>query len=75
MFLIQVNQRHPWKSVVKLTDRPDMTVVGYHGCKQQHNKKSKGNYFGTCFHSSVVLIGVSLHCRDDSIVEQTSNGE
>ena len=28
------------KSVVRLTDRPDMTIAVYRGCKQQQNNKN-----------------------------------
>ena len=39
----------PWKSVVRLTDRPDMTLDVYHGRKtttqQQHNNNTTFHKF------------------------------
>ena len=30
----------PWKSVVRLTDRPDMTIAVYRGRKQHNNNNN-----------------------------------
>ena len=41
----------PRKSVVSLTDRPDMTLDVYHGLKQQHNNSALDNRLGCTVNS------------------------
>ena len=55
----------PWKSVVRLTDHPNMTIAVYHGRKTTKQDQQKGKVNGYSFRvsSSAIFTSTSPCCK------------